>query len=173
MINLYTAQFVDFNWWLFSVFICVWIAFFLPGFRNVLIQKERFLHGDGYGVLFCFGFPISLILYLVFSRGYFANIVFEGKIDVVEGRGSIISSTPGSENVMLDAIPIYRSKYKHTNFPTHCWQGRFEDEIKKNPHATLRIEVVWVDGGNLYEGISKYKEAFPCILKVDVLMNAS
>jgi|GEM_PF-4986475 len=124
-------------------------------------------------MLFCFGFPISLILYLVFNEGYFANKVFEGKIDVVEGRGSVISSTPGSENVMLDGVQIYRSKYKHTNFPTHCWQGRFEDEIKNHPNATFRIEVVWVDGGNLYEGASKYKEAFPCILKVDVLTNAS
>ena len=45
--------------------------------------------------------------------------------------------------------------------------------IEKKPHATFRIEVVWVYGGNLYEGTSKYKEAFPCILKVDVLTNSS
>lgn len=173
MKNLYTAQAYDFNWWLFFVFICVWAAFFVSGFRNIFVLKKRFLFGDGYGMLFCFGFPISVILYLVLNEGYFANKVFEGKSDEIKGTVKVVSTTPGSEDVMIDGIPIYRSKYKHTNFPTHCWQGRFEDEMKNYPRANFRVEVVWVDGGNLYEGADKFKDAFPCILKIDVLSKAS
>jgi hypothetical protein len=173
MINLYTALFVDFNWWLFLTFICAWVAFFVPGFRNVFVQKNRFLYGDRYGMLFCFGFPISVMMYLVLHEGYFANKVLVWEREIVQGKVELKHSEPGWEVVNLGDIPLERYKYKHTNFPTHCWQGRFEDEIKSHPRATFRLEIVWVDGGNLYEGTTKYKEAFPCILKVDVLTNAS
>ncbi len=124
-------------------------------------------------MLFCFALPITLFLYLVLNEGYFANKVLTWEREIIQGEVTLKNSESGWEDVILGDVPIERFKYLHTNFPTHCWQGRFEDEMKNYPYANFRIEVVWVDGGNLYEGADKFKDAFPCILKIDVLTKAS
>ncbi|WP_233011215.1 hypothetical protein [Rheinheimera faecalis] len=169
MTNIYTASYIDFNWWLGGIIIGVWIACLIPGARNVFVHKRRFFLGDRYGALFCLTLPISVVLFSLSNKGYFANRVLNEQRTTYVGHVEINYTRPGVESVNLNKKELLRYKYESTHFPTHCWQGRFQDELAKNPDARFRAEVAWIGGNDSNEKDGTENE-FPCILKLDVLI---
>ncbi len=173
MINLYSAIPVEINWFLCVFLLLSSVSIMIPGLVNVLLHKRRFLYGDRYGAIFVFGLPVLCFTFFQFNGGWLNNDVLVQPKSQYEGLLNIYESTGGSENIKLGTDIIQRSKFRYHYLSSHCWVGAFSDVAKLYPEHVFKLQIVWVASGEYYTSKDKPKDAFPCILKVDVLTDAS
>jgi hypothetical protein len=165
MTNLYSAEYVDFNWVFFYLFACVGAigSFYFYRVKKSLFNRKAISIG---------AFCLFLFFAFVFSsnKGFYTNrVLLEARV-LYEGEVSKVEYGSGFEVVKIAEVFLPRAKYKYSGYPSQCWKDDFEKILTSDQIQKFKIEVYWIKGEQRHlEYSKKYTNDFPCILKVDLV----
>ncbi len=163
MTNLYSAEYVDFNWIFFYLFACAGVigSLYIYRAKKSLFSRKVFATGASF-----------LLLLFVFAsnKGFYTNKVLRETRVLYEGEVSKVEYGSGFEVVKIAGVFLPRAKYKYSGYPSQCWKDDFEKILTSDQIQKFKIEVYWMKGEQRHlEYSKKYTNDFPCILKVDLV----